>query len=124
MELLSDSNIIIIDFLAITEGKRRMAKDLVFEDVIYNTSNGQGYSLVATINQPSQSHNSCCIYEQFDGKIQQQGWWNYDGLKFKANLIKAKNVSDVLNKRPRILFYILLASLFQLTLSLKWKTYL
>ena len=45
------------------------------------------------------------MYEPFDGKIQQQGWWNHDGLKFKGNLIKPKSLIDVLNKRPRILYY-------------------
>ena len=84
---------------------RLLAKDSVFEDLIYNTSNGQGYSLISIINQPSQSNYSCSIYEPFDGKTQQEGWWNHDGLKFKGNLIKAKKLSDMLNKRPRILFY-------------------
>ena len=73
MELMSDPNIVIIDFLSITKGKLRMAKDFFFEDIIYIISNGQGYSLIAAINQPSQSHYSCTIYEPFDGKIQQQG---------------------------------------------------
>ena len=83
-------NIFIIDFMSITKGKLRMTKDFVFEDIIYNIRNGQRYSL---------------IYETFDSKTQQQGWWNHDGLKFKGNLIKPKSLIDVLNKRPRILFY-------------------
>ena len=74
MRLFSDPNIVIIDFLLITRGKLRMAKDFLFEDVIYNTSNGQWYSLIVITIQLSQNHYSCTTYERFDGKIQQQEW--------------------------------------------------
>ena len=72
MELMSDPNIVIIDFLSTTKGKLRMAKEF-FLKISYNINNGKGYSLIVTINPPSQSHYFCTIYEPFDGKIQQQG---------------------------------------------------
>ena len=55
-----------------TKGKLRMPKEF-FLKISYNINNGQGYSLIVTINPSSQSHYFCTIYEPFDGKIQQQG---------------------------------------------------
>jgi hypothetical protein len=56
-------------------------------------------------NQPTLSHYSCSFYQPFDGKIRYDGWWNHDGAKFDGNLVKVHDISEVLDKKPRILFY-------------------
>ena len=49
------------------------------------------------MNQSSQSHYSCNIYEPFDDKIQEQGSW----IKFKGNFIKAKKSIRCAKKRQK-----------------------
>ena len=107
-KILKESRYVIIEYIfANKSGQIKLPTGFLFNEFLENTRTNAKFRLVSTINRPTPSHFSCCLYEpQFlHDEMRSEGWFIHDGLKNQGKLVRLDSINNVCKQKPMILFY-------------------